>query len=63
MLICASRVVEYVPQYDEEITPIPYQKPERLMPVQPVANPAPTAEEPEEDTSPELRKEVDEFLT
>ena len=40
--ICASRVVEYVPQYDEETTPIPYQKPERLVPVQPVANPAPT---------------------
>ncbi len=38
--ICASRVVEYVPQYDEEIQPIPYQQPERLSPVQPVANPA-----------------------
>ena len=37
---CASRVVEYVPQYDEEIQPIPYQRPERLSPVQPVANPA-----------------------
>ena len=52
--ICASRVVEYVPQYDEEITPIPYQKPERLVPVQPVANPAPTAEE--------SKDEADEFL-
>ena len=52
--ICASRVVEYVPQYDEEITPIPYQKPERLVPVQPVANPAPTAEE--------SRDEADDFL-
>ena len=41
--ICASRVVEYVPQYDEEIQPIPYQqpeRPERLSPVQPVAIPA-----------------------
>lgn len=38
-------VVEYVPQYDEETTPVPYQKPERLVPVQPVANPAPKAGE------------------
>ena len=53
--ICASRVVEYVPQYDEEITPIPYQKPERLVPVQPVANPAPTAGESKE--------EADDFLS
>ena len=52
--IWASRVVEYVPQYDEEITPIPYQKPERLVPVQPVANPAPTAGESKE--------EADDFL-
>ena len=47
--ICASRVVEYVPQYDEEITPIPYQKSERLVSVQLVANPAPTAEESKEE--------------
>ena len=60
--ICASRVVKYVPQYDEEITPIPYQKPERLVPVQPVANPAPTARESGDDISPELQKEMDDFL-
>ena len=49
-------------QYDEEITPIPYQKPERLVRVQPVANPAPTAGVSGDDISPELRKEMDDFL-
>lgn len=44
----SNRVVEYVPQYNEEIEPIRYQKPERLVPVQPVANPAPTADEPDD---------------
>ena len=51
--ICASRVVECVPQYDEEITPIP---------VQPMANPAPAAEGSDDPVSPEVRKEMDKFL-
>ena len=38
--ICASRVVEYVPQYDEEIKPKPFEPPERLQPVSAHALPA-----------------------
>ena len=37
--ICASRVVEYVPQYDEELTPCSFEPRERLVPV-PNAMPA-----------------------
>ena len=37
--ICASRVVEYVPQYDEELTPCSFEPSERLAPV-PNAMPA-----------------------
>ena len=37
--ICASRVVEYVPQYDEELTPYSFEPSERLAPV-PNAMPA-----------------------
>ena len=72
--ICASRVVEYVPQYDEEIDPIPYKRPERLSPIQPVANPAEskevidveeTAESAEASRARALEaseREIDEFL-
>ena len=37
--ICASRVVEYVPQYDEELTPCSFEPRERLAPI-PNAMPA-----------------------
>ena len=37
--ICASRVVEYVPQYDEELTPRSFEPRERLAPI-PNAMPA-----------------------
>ena len=37
--ICASRVVEYVPQYDEELTPCSFEPSERLAPT-PNAMPA-----------------------
>ena len=37
--ICASRVVDYVPQYDEELTPCSFEPSERLAPV-PNAMPA-----------------------
>ena len=37
--ICASRVVEYVPQHDEELTPYSFEPSERLAPV-PIAMPA-----------------------
>ena len=72
--ICASRVVEYVPQYDEEIQPIPYKQPERLSPIQPVANPAEPKEVIDVDESAESaeaararaleasEREIDEFL-
>ena len=39
--ICASRVVGYVPQYDEELTPCSFEPSERLAPV-PSAMPAPS---------------------
>ena len=72
--ICASRVVEYVPQYDEEIQPIPYKQPERLSPAQPVANPAESKEVIDVDEAAESaeasraraleasEREIDEFL-
>ena len=41
--ICASRVVEYVPQYDEELTPRPFVPSEHLAPVS-TAVPAPSVE-------------------
>ena len=44
--ICAGRVVEYVPQNDEEVTPKPFDPPERLRPIEPSALPA-EAEESE----------------
>ena len=51
-----------MPQYDEEISPIPFKQPERLVPVQPVANPAPAASKEDKDpVDPKLRKEFDEF--
>ena len=31
--ICASHVVEYVPQYDEEVTPVDFIPPDRLQPM------------------------------
>ena len=44
--ICASRVVEYVPQYDEEVTPVDYVPPDRLQPMGAVdASPASTSHE------------------
>ena len=43
--ICASRVVEYVPQYDEEVKPKPFEPPERLQPVSAHAVPAEGAAE------------------
>ena len=48
--ICASRVVEYVPQYDEEVKPRAFEPPERLQPVSAHALPAGGAAEgaPEE---------------
>ena len=72
--ICASRVVEYVPQYDDEIQPIPYKQPERLSPVQPVANPAESKDVIDVDEAAESaeasraraleasEREIDEFL-
>ena len=41
--IRASRVVEYVPQYDEELSPCSFEPSERLAPV-PNAMPAPSVE-------------------
>ena len=41
--ICASRVVEYVPQYDEELTPCSFEPKERLAPI-PNAMPASSIE-------------------
>ena len=41
--ICASRVVEYVPQYDEELTPRHFVPSEHLAPVS-TAVPAPPVE-------------------
>ena len=38
--ICASRVVEYVPQYDEVVQPKPFDPMERLRPVTVDAAPA-----------------------
>ena len=44
--ICASRVVEYVPQYDEEVTPVDFVPPDRLQPMGAVdASPASTNHE------------------
>ena len=45
--ICASRVVEYVPQYDEEISPVEFSQGTRLTPT-PTAIPAESSE-PTED--------------
>ena len=45
--ICASRVVEYVPQYDEKVKPIRLVPPERLQPLGAIdATPAETAPDP-----------------
>ena len=44
--ICASRVVEYVPQYDEEISPIEFSQGTRLTPT-PTAIPAEPSGPPE----------------
>ena len=44
--ICASRVVEYVPQYDEEVTPVDFVPPDQLQPMGAVdASPASTNHE------------------
>ena len=44
--ICASRVVEYVPQYDEDVTPVAFTPPDRLQPMGAVdASPASTSHE------------------
>ena len=66
--ICASRVVEYVPQYDEEIKPVEFNQGSRMVPT-PTAIPAeseevlkdpPPAVQEAKDPSPAREFEVDE---
>ena len=48
--ICASTVVEYVPQYDEKVKPIRFVPPERLQPLGAIdATPAETTPDPVSD--------------
>ena len=57
--ICASRVVEYVPQYDEEIKPVEFSQGSRMVPT-PTAIPAESEEIPrdlrivDEDAAPSI---------
>ena len=56
--ICASRVVEYVPQYDEEVKPRAFEPPERLQPVSAHALPAGGAAEGAPEEIPEEHPEA-----